>query len=333
MGAGDRVESAPVVAVLCGQDRPRGMEPVEEAATVRYADAAELPDALRGADVLFVWDFLSTAVPDAWPSADQLRWLHIAAAGVDPVMFPGLRDSDVVLTNSRGVFDNPIAEYVLGLVIAFAKDFAGSLDLQRAGTWRHRETERVGGKRVLIVGTGPIGRTIARMLAAAGLSVAGVGRRARDGDHDFGTVHASDDIAEHVGWADFVVAVAPLTEKTKGMFDRRVFAAMKPTARFINVGRGELVITGDLVDALRADELAGAALDVFETEPLPAESPLWTMDNVLLSPHMSGDVVGWKDTLVEVFVANFEKWLAGERLDNVVDKELGYVPMGAGRNA
>ncbi|GAA5120806.1 D-2-hydroxyacid dehydrogenase [Haloechinothrix salitolerans] len=305
------------------------MEPVENAATVRYADAAGLPDALRGADILFVWDFLSTAVPDAWPSADRLRWLHIASAGVDPVMFPELRDSDVVLTNSRGVFDNPIAEYVLGLVIAFAKDFAGSLDLQRAGTWRHRETERVGGKRALIVGTGPIGRSIARMLTAAGLKVAGVGRRAREGDPDFGAVHASDDLAEHIGWADYVVAVAPLTEKTKGLFDRRVFAAMKPTARFINVGRGELVVTDDLIDALRADEVAGAALDVFETEPLPAESPLWTMDNVLLSPHMSGDVVGWKDTLAELFVANFEKWLAGERLDNVVDKKLGYVPMGA----
>ncbi len=305
------------------------MAPVESAATVRYADAAELPDALRGADILFVWDFLSTAVPDAWPSADRLRWLHIASAGVDPVMFPGLRDSDVVLTNSRGVFDNPIAEYVLGLVIAFAKDFAGSLDLQRAGTWRHRETERVGGKRALIVGTGPIGRSIARMLTAAGLKVAGVGRRAREDDPDFGAVHASDDLAEHVGWADYVVAVAPLTEKTKGMFDRRAFAAMSSSARFINVGRGELVVTDDLVDALRAGELAGAALDVFETEPLPAESPLWTMDNVLLSPHMSGDVVGWKDTLVDVFVANFEKWLAGERLDNVVDKKLGYVPTGA----
>lgn len=305
------------------------MEPAERAATVRYADAAGLPDALRGADILFVWDFLSSAVPDAWPSADRLRWLHIASAGVDPVMFPELRDSDVVLTNSRGVFDNPIAEYVLGLVIAFAKDFAGSLDLQRAGTWRHRETERVGGKRALVIGTGPIGRSIARMLAAAGLKVAGVGRRAREDDPDFGTVHASDDLAEHVGWADYVVAVAPLTEKTKGMFDRRAFAAMKPSARFINVGRGELVVTDDLVDALRAGELAGAALDVFETEPLPAENPLWTMDNVLLSPHMSGDVVGWKDTLVEVFVANFEKWLAGERLDNVVDKKLGYVPMGA----
>ncbi|WP_051399719.1 D-2-hydroxyacid dehydrogenase [Haloechinothrix halophila] len=306
------------------------MAPVEEAATVRYADAAGLPDALRGADVLFVWDFLSTAVPDAWPAADRLQWLHIASAGVDPVMFPGLRDSDVTLTNSRGVFDNPIAEYVLGLIIAFAKDFAGSLDLQRAGTWRHRETERVGGKRALIVGTGPIGRTIARMLTAAGLSVAGVGRRARDGDPDFGTVHASDDLAEHIDWADYVVAIAPLTEKTKGMFDRRMFGAMKRAARFINVGRGELVVTEDLVDALRAGELAGAALDVFETEPLPGESPLWTMDNVLLSPHMSGDVVGWKDTLVEVFVGNFQKWLAGERLDNVVDKELGYVPMGAG---
>lgn len=304
------------------------MGPVERAAEVRYVDANGLADALRGADTLFVWDFLSDAVPRAWHGADRLRWLHIAAAGVDPVLFPELRDSEVVLTNSRGVFDRAIAEYVLGLVLAFAKDFARSLELQRDARWQHRETEGIGGKRALVVGTGPIGRSIARMLKAVGMAVSGAGRRARDGDPDFGTVHASAELAQYVGDADYVIAVAPLTEQTKGMFDRGAFAAMKSTARFINVGRGELVVTDDLIDALRAGELAGAALDVFDTEPLPKESSLWSMPGVVVSPHMSGDVSGWKDTLVEVFVDNFERWVAGEPLENVVDKKLGYVPMG-----
>ncbi len=302
------------------------MRAIEAEAVVRYTDEAGLADALSGADALFVYDFLSTAVPGAWPAADRLRWLHIASAGVDPVLFPGLQGSDVVLTNSRGVFDGAIAEYVLGVVLTFAKDFVRSWDLQRQKKWKHRESERVSGRRVLVVGTGPIGRSIARLLRAAGMSVAGVGRRARTGDPDFGDVYASSELVHHLAEADYVVAVAPLTEQTKGMFDAETFAAMKPGARFVNVGRGELVVTSDLVGALRDGPLGGAALDVFDTEPLPPESPLWTMENVLISPHMSGDFVGWRNTLVEVFADNFRRWRAGEPLRNVVDKQLGYVP-------
>ncbi|MFJ4100760.1 D-2-hydroxyacid dehydrogenase [Amycolatopsis japonica] len=316
----------PVLAVLCGDTRPPDMRAIEAEAVVRYTDAAGLADALSGADAFFVYDFLSTAVPGAWHAADRLRWLHIASAGVDPVLFPGLQESDVVLTNSRGVFDGAIAEYVLGVVLTFAKDFARSWDLQKQGRWKHRETERISGRRVLVVGTGPIGRSIARMLRAAGMSVAGVGRRPREGDPDFGDVYASSELSRHLPGADYVVAVAPLTEQTKGMFDAEAFAAMKPGSRFVNVGRGELVVTSDLIGALRDGSLAGAALDVFDTEPLPAESPLWTMENVLISPHMSGDFVGWRNTLVEVFADNFRRWRAGEPLRNVVDKQLGYVP-------
>ncbi|MEU3764694.1 D-2-hydroxyacid dehydrogenase [Amycolatopsis keratiniphila] len=316
----------PVLAVLCGDTRPPDMRAIEAEAVVRYTDAAGLADALSGADAFFVYDFLSTAVPGAWHAADRLRWLHIASAGVDPVLFPGLQESDVVLTNSRGVFDGAIAEYVLGVVLTFAKDFARSWDLQKQRQWKHRESERISGRRVLVVGTGPIGRSIARMLRAAGMSVAGVGRRPRAGDPDFGDVYASSELSRHLPGADYVVAVAPLTEQTKGMFDTEAFGVMKPGSRFVNVGRGELVVTSDLIGALRDGPLGGAALDVFDTEPLPADSPLWTMENVLISPHMSGDFVGWRNTLVEVFADNFRRWRAGEPLRNVVDKQLGYVP-------
>ena len=320
------ISDSPVLAVLCGDKQPPDMDGIEKRALVRYTDGPNLADALHGADALFVYDFLSTAVPAAWRAADRLRWLHIASAGVDPVLFPGLRDSDVVLTNSRGVFDDSIAEYVLGVILTFAKDFARSLDLQRETRWQHRESERISGREVVIVGTGPIGRAIARLLRAAGMRVVGAGRTARDSDPDFGTVYPSAELEEHLPSADYVVAVAPLTEQTKGLFDARALAAMKPSARFINVGRGELVVTGDLVEAVRAGKIAGAALDVFETEPLPADSPLWTMENVLVSPHMSGDFIGWRNKLVEVFAENFRRWLGGEPLQNVVDKKLGYVP-------
>ncbi|WP_186382430.1 D-2-hydroxyacid dehydrogenase [Amycolatopsis rhizosphaerae] len=321
----------PVLAVLCGDRQPSSlpaMRTIETTALVRYTDEKGLADALRGADALFLYDFLSTALRRAWPAADRLRWVHIASAGVDPVMFPELRESDVVLTNSRGVFDDSIAEYILGVIIAFAKDLPRSLELQRRHRWQHRETERVAGRRALVVGTGPIGRAVARMLRAVGMAVSGAGRRAADGDPDFGEVHASAELAAHLPGYDYVIAVAPLTEQTKGMFDAAAFAAMAPGARFVNVGRGELVVTADLMAGLRAGRPAAAALDVFETEPLPSDSPLWTMPNVLISPHMSGDFAGWRDTLVEVFAENFRRWHSGEPLLNVVDKQLGYVPSG-----
>jgi phosphoglycerate dehydrogenase-like enzyme len=218
---------------------------------------------------------------------------------------------------------------VLGLVLAFVKDLPGTLAAQADRRWRHRETQRLAGRRALVIGTGPIGRATGRLLRAAGLQVAGIGRIGRDDDPDFGTVHPFGELLERLSVADFVVAAAPLTDETEGMINARTLAAMSPSARLINVGRGGLVVTQDLVAALRGGGLAGAALDVFETEPLPAGSPLWGMPNVVISPHMSGDAVGWRPALAELFVDNFLRWRAGRPLRNVVDKRLGYVPTGA----
>jgi phosphoglycerate dehydrogenase-like enzyme len=323
---GDR----PVVTVLCAGHRPPGMGAIESAADVRYTDAAGLSGELKGADALFVWDFLSDAVPGAWPSANRLSWLHIASAGVDKVLAGPVPDSAVPLTNSRGVFEDPIAEYVLGALLAFVKDLPVSLANQREHRWQHRETERLAGRTALVVGTGPIGRATARLLRAVGVRVSGAGRRERSGDPDFGTVHATDGLNAVLGGFDFVIALAPLTEQTNGMFDAAAFAAMRPTARFVNAGRGALVVTADLVAALRAGELAGAALDVFEQEPLDRDSPLWDLPNVLVTPHMSGDFAGWHQALVDVFTDNFHRWRAGAPLRNVVDKRLGYVPSDPG---
>jgi phosphoglycerate dehydrogenase-like enzyme len=301
------------------------MADVEAVADVRYATAAGLPEVLRGADVLFVWDFLSTAVPGAWYAADRLRWVHIASAGVDRVVFPELVQSPVILTNSRGVFDRPIAEYVLGLVLAFAKDLTGTLELQRSRTWRHRETERIDGSRALVVGTGSIGRAIGRLLQAAGIAVDGVGRTARPADPDLGRVYAAAQLPDLLPLSDYVIVAAPLTDQTRNLFDAAAFGRMKPTARFINVGRGPIVVEDDLIAALTSGQIAGAALDVFNEEPLPPEHRLWTTPNLVISPHMSGDFVGWLDALAELFRHNFRRWWAGKELINVVDKRLGYV--------
>lgn len=314
---------APTITVLHGADRPPGLADRVGSAELRFATDDTLADTLPGADVLLVWDFTSDAVARAWPAADTLRWVHTASAGVDRVTFPELLCSDVVLTNSRGIFDAPMAEYVLGLVLAFAKDLPATLAAQGRREWCHRETERVAGSCAVVVGSGPIGRSVARMLGCVGIRVELVGRRAADG------VHAFDALTGLLPLADHLVLAAPLTDATRGLLDARALASMKPTARVVNVGRGGLVVEDDLVDALRGGRIAGAALDVFAVEPLPTDSPLWDLPNVVVSPHMSGDVRGWRGELVDAFAANLDRYRAGAPLHNVVDKRLGYVSGGA----
>ncbi|MFR9673801.1 D-2-hydroxyacid dehydrogenase [Streptomyces sp. TR06-5] len=315
----------PCVLVLDAEPLP-DLSRIGDRARVVHADEKTLAERLPEADVLLVWDFLSDAVREAWPGdGPRPGWVHTPSAGVDRLL-PELSGSDTVITNARGVFDQPIAEYVTGLVLALAKDFHGSWELQRTRTWRHRETFRVGGSRAVVVGSGPIGRKIGRTLMALGVTVDLVGRTEREGDPDFGRVHATDHMPTLLAGADWVVCVAPLTDASRGMFDARAFARMKPGAHFVNVGRGQHVVEEDLLEALRAGRIAGAALDVFHSEPLPADSPLWDAPGLLVSPHMSGDTLGWRDDLAVQFLDNFDRWHAGEPLHNVVDKGLGYVP-------
>jgi phosphoglycerate dehydrogenase-like enzyme len=301
------------------------MAGVEALADVRYTTSADLPKALPGADVLLVWDFRSRALATAWSAGRSLRWIHAASAGVNHVLTPAVVASDVVVTNARGVFDEPMAEYVLGLVLALAKDLPTTLSHQREGRWRHRETERLGDRHALVAGTGPIGRAIGRKLRAVGMTVTGLGRVARSTDPDLGEVLPMSSLSEVLPSADYVVLAAPLTDETRGMIDAKALAVMKPTARLVNVGRGHLVVQEDLVVALTAGRLGGAALDVFVDEPLAGSSPLWRMPNVIVSPHMSGDVVGWRSELVALFVDNLTRYLEGRPLRNVVDKSRGYV--------
>ncbi|MFG2953432.1 D-2-hydroxyacid dehydrogenase [Streptomyces sp. NPDC048291] len=310
----------PTLLVLDADPPPRLGRLTGRARIVR-TDAAGLAARLPAADVLLVWDFASHAVREAWPGeGPRPGWVHTASAGVDHLMCPELAASDTVVTNARGVFDAPIAEYVAALVLALAKDLPRTLDLQRERTWRHREARRVAGTRACVVGTGPIGRAIVRTLKALGVTTALVGRVPRTG------IHGPDDLDRLMSRADWVISAAPLTEQTYGMFDAHRFGVMQPSACFINVGRGGLVDEEALVRALTRRWIAAAALDVFTTEPLPADSPLWDVPGLLVSPHMSGDTVGWRDELGVQFVELYERWAAGRSLLNVVDKKRGYVP-------
>jgi phosphoglycerate dehydrogenase-like enzyme len=312
-----------VVTIQHGESIPSELSSISDEAELRMTPAARLAEALPGSDVLFIYDLSSSALRSAWPAADSLRWVQAASAGVDTVLFDALVESDVILTNSRGVFDRPIAEYVLGQILSFAKGFRRSMRAQDAGQWRHFESETIAGAAVTIVGTGPIGRATARLLRAAGMSVHGLGRRSRS-DPDFGAI--TTDWAEAVGGADYVVLAAPLTDQTQGLVNAEALAAMPARARLINVGRGELVVTDALTAALRCGRLAGAALDVVDPEPLPPGHPLWTEPDVHLTPHNSGDVKGWTSELQRQFITNFRRYVCDLPLHNVVDKRRGYVP-------
>ncbi|MDZ4268214.1 MAG: NAD(P)-dependent oxidoreductase, partial [Mycobacterium sp.] len=205
----------PVVAVLCAKadDRPPGLDDLD--VDLRFCDAGGLADAVRSAQGLLLWDFFSTAVRDVWSDAQDLQWIHITAAGVDTLLFDDLRDSDVVVTNARGVFDRPLAEYVLGAVLAHAKDSRTSFDLQRRHEWRHRETRSITGATALVVGTGGIGREIAKLLRAAGMTVRGAGRRPVADDPDFGEIVNSANLSAEAGWCDHLILAAPLTPATR----------------------------------------------------------------------------------------------------------------------
>lgn len=308
-----------------GEGPPPGLDALAGEAELRHAtNARELASALPGAEVLLVTDFRTGALGEAWPQADALRWIHATSAGVDAVLLPDVVASDIPVTNARGIFDRGIAEYVLGAILLFAKDMHGSLRYKHERRWCHRDTERIDGRRVLIVGAGSIGRQIGALLKASGMEVTGTSGRGRDSDPVFGRVHPAGELHALLGEADYVVIAAPLTEATEGLFDAATLARMSPQARLINVGRGPIVVSDDLVSALREGHIAGAALDVFEEEPLPPGHPLWELDNVFITAHMAGDFIGWREALIEQFIDNFRRWKAGASLLNVVDKRRGY---------
>jgi phosphoglycerate dehydrogenase-like enzyme len=207
-----------------------------------------------------------------------------------------------------------------------SKDLGTTLTLQREHRWVKRESDTLHGKVAVLVGVGPIARQVARLAKAFGMVTHGIGRTARGGDPDFGDVTTPDSMLRLFAGADYVVMVLPKTPATEKLVDATALAALRPSARLINVGRAWSLDQDALVRALRDGRLAAAALDVVTPEPLPADDPLWDTPNLLISPHMSGDHHGWQADIAGVFETNLDLWLRGEPLRNVIDKQLGYAP-------
>ena len=315
--------SRPKAIVVIPEGRP--VPPVarldSEADFTIVQTAEELRAALPGTELLFLNDFRSNLLREVGPG--QLRWIHTSSIGVDALLTPEIVNGDIIVSNSRGVCERPIAEWILGVLLMFVKDIRRTIELQHERTWLHRETEPLLGRKVLVVGPGGVGRETVLLLRAAGMDVTVVGRSERV-DAELGPIAALDRLDELIGLADDVVLTVPLTEESRGLFDAARIGKMRPGARLVNVGRGAVVVERDLLAAIDSGHLGGAALDVFEQEPLPADHPFWSRSNILVSPHASGDLVGWRDRVVDCFAENLRRWKANEPLRDVVNvRELG----------
>jgi glyoxylate/hydroxypyruvate reductase A len=291
---------------------PRGRVRVSVCATREEAAAA-----VGDAEVIYAWKL----PPEIYPRATGLRWLQAMGAGVDWVVGPSL-PAGVTVTRVPGIFGPWMREYVLGWCAWVTQRMETYRAAQAARRWRDDVLpDRLAGKTLAVVGLGDIGRTIAAAATALGMRVVGVsrsGRRIRGAARVYRAAALERALAE----ADFVALVLPLTDATRGLLGARALAAMKPTAWLVNVGRGALVDEAALVAALRERRIGGAVLDVFATEPLPADHPLWGLDNVVITPHISGPSTPAE--IAPVFNDNLRRWLAGRPLRHVVDRAQGY---------
>ena len=270
--------------------------------------------------------------------APRLRYVHSASAGVERALTPAARERGVVITNARGVFSRPIAEYVLMMILAVSRRLPGLLELQRERTWQPLEGVELRDVTVGIVGLGSIGRAVGALATAIGCRVVAVRRRSEAGSgsattddegRPFGEVMLArvggpESLPELLAESDFVVLAAPLTPETENMIDASALAAMKPTAWLINVARGRLIDERALLDALREGRIGGAVLDTFREEPLPPSSPFYDLENVIVTPHTSWSSGRVLDRSVELFCNNLRRDAAGEPLLNVVDPAAGY---------
>ena len=284
-------------------------------------------NAAPDATVIFNWSLVGDLQREVFRMCPKVEWLHSRSAGLDGLLFPELVESNVRLTNASGVFSESLGEFVVGAILYFAKDLRRMIRNQAAGVWEPFDIVEVRGQTVGIVGYGDIGRSVARRVHSLEMRVLGLkrhGPRANEADPFAERIYGPEGLVEMISRSDYVVAAAPLTPETVGLIGAPELATMKPDAVLINVGRGPVVQEAALVEALSGKRIKGAALDVFDTEPLPAGHPFYKLENVLLSPHCADHTPDWLDQAMRFFLAQFERFRKGEPLKNVVEKKLGY---------
>jgi phosphoglycerate dehydrogenase-like enzyme len=301
---------------------PARFEPLEllprEAPGIELAvgtEAESLRTDASHADAVLLAPRYGSVLTELWRELAHVRWIHTLGAGVETLPFDLLRRSDVTVTNSRGLYADALGEFAIAAMLWFAKDLRRMLRNQDRKRWEPFTNERLEGQTVGIIGYGGIGHAVGRRASSLGMHLLTVRRRQEPGDPT---------IEEVLAQSDFVVLSAPLTPSTHRLLSRQRIAAMKPSAVLINVGRGGTVDESALVDALREQRIRGAALDVFESEPLAPEHPLWELDNVLVSPHSADHTADAHARAMQFFIENLRRFRAGESLENVVDKNEQY---------
>lgn len=309
-------EASPRVRVTDASGLLRAERGGEAAATER------LDDLLNGTEVLY-----GLRLPrDLVERAPRLRWVQVMSAGVEAVLDGGIRESPVVLTNVSGIHATPIAEFVLGLMLMFAKGAPMCFRMKQEREWTRFPPSVLRSQTVGVVGLGSIGREVARLAKCFGMRVMATRRSAKraGGARNVDMLLPPDQLRLLLAESDYVVLALPLTRETRGLIGVEELRAMKPTAYLINITRGGVVDEGALIRALEEHWLAGAGLDVFAIEPLPRDSRLWDLPNVILSPHISGGMEDYVARATEVFVENLRRYLDGRKLVNVVNKRRGY---------
>jgi phosphoglycerate dehydrogenase-like enzyme len=312
-----RAESPAVLAALAP------LAPGVELVPAR--DEAEAAAAMPGAQAII--GFCNAAVVGA---GDRLHWVQLFSAGSEGcVGVPAVRERDVLVTNMQRISSPEIAEHVLALLLAFTRGLHVHIPAQQAGRWDEdalprERTWELGGRTLLVVGLGGIGTAVARRAKALGMRVVATRASDRPAPPFVDRVAGPDGLLALAAEADAVVNTAPLTPETTGLFDARFFGAMKPTAYFINVGRGRSVVTADLVAALRAGRIAGAGLDVVDPEPLPPDHPLWRLPNVIVTPHVAASSDKVFARVLLLAQENLRRYVVGEPLLSVVDTARGY---------
>ena len=284
--------------------------------------AARAPEA----DVILVWATNRGWLEPVLPKASRTKWIHGRFAGLDHVMFPELKASTIPFTNGRGVFSQSLGEFVLAAMLYFAKDFPRMRRNQQAAKWDPFDILEISKQTMGIVGYGDIGRACAWRAKAMGMRVVALRRRPELSKQDphVDRVYGWDRRLEMIAESDYAVCAAPLTAETQSMFSDAEFAAMKPGGVILNVGRGPVIDEPAMIRALQSGRIKGAALDVTSVEPLPSDSPLYKMDNVLLSPHCADHTSDWLEDAMRFFLQQFERFRKGQPLENVVDMNRGY---------
>lgn len=269
--------------------------------------------------------------PEQFRQARKLRWIHVTAAGVSQLLYPELQESSVELTNARGVNSIPIGDHTLGMMLAFSRRFPSAWRHQRERRWSQQrmwdeqpQPSELAEKQLVLVGFGTLGQDIAWRARAFGMRIVAVTRSGTTTSPLADEVLPAERLDEALREADFVVLAAPETTETKHLIEERRLGLMKPTACLVNVARGTLVDEAALARALRAGTIAGAALDVAETEPLAPESELWDLENVFITPHIANASDRLWERQTAILVENLERWFSGRELINRVNKKRGY---------